>query len=105
MPRTKSDKPKRNVWKDPSPYGTYQGEPGNTNSWKAAFEFAAYTREQALGILKFESPFQILGLLPTASQDEIKTAWRKLVVSNHPDKGGDRVIFEKIMAAYSVLKN
>jgi len=106
MPKTKSNKPKRNIWTDPSPYGTYQGDPGNTNSWKAAFEFAAYTREQALGILKsvIETPYQILAISPMASQEEIKTAWRKLVLANHPDKGGNRELFEKIMAAYSILK-
>jgi DnaJ-domain-containing protein 1 len=106
MPRTKSNKPKRNIWSDPSPYGTYQGDSGNPSSWAAAFEFAAYSREKSLGILinVIESPFQILGLTPSATQEEIKTAWRKLVLINHPDKGGDRNKFEQIMAAYSILQ-
>ena len=30
----------RNIWKDPSPYGTYEGERGNPEQWKSSFKFA-----------------------------------------------------------------
>jgi hypothetical protein len=33
MSRPKSNKPKRNIWKDPSLYGTYTGELQN-KSWR-----------------------------------------------------------------------
>jgi DnaJ-domain-containing protein 1 len=108
MSRPKSNKPKRNIWKDPSPYGTYTGVAGSPDSWKASFEYAAYSREKALNILKtvIETPFQILGIPEgTLDQDLIKTAYRKLAVQYHPDKGGDRDMFEKVTAAYSVLKS
>jgi DnaJ-class molecular chaperone len=108
MPRkSSSTSPKRNVWKDPSPYGTYTGESGSSSSWKTAFEQAAYSREKALGILKevIESPFEILGIPRDASQDVIKTAWRKLCIIHHPDKGGNREKFQQVMAAYSILKD
>ena len=43
MARVKSDKPKRNVWTDESPYGTYDKyTPGfNRESFRAAWEEAA----------------------------------------------------------------
>jgi DnaJ domain len=106
MPRVKSNKPKRNPWTDPSPYGTYKGTPGNPESWKAAFEYAAYSREKALDILKtvIETPFAILGIPEgTLDKELIKSTYRKLAIKYHPDKGGDRDMFEKVTAAYTVL--
>ena len=103
MPRTKSNKPKRNIWKDPSAYGTYEGPTGNPDEWKSSFNFAFYSREKSIGILKADSPYVILGIVIEATKDEIKTAFRKLAIIHHPDKGGDRAQFEKIMAAYSLL--
>jgi DnaJ-class molecular chaperone len=106
MPRLKSNKPKRNIWTDTtSPYGTYQGDTGNPDQWKNFFKQATYSREKANGILQLtlESPYTILGLECYASQEQIKTAFRKLAIIHHPDKGGNRNKFEQIMAAYSIL--
>lgn len=47
--------------------------------------------------------YNILGVAKTASQDEIKKAYRKLASKHHPDKGGDTATFQKIQTAYDTL--
>jgi len=48
-------------------------------------------------------PYQTLGLGPGASADEIKKAYRKLALENHPDHGGNEERFKQISEAYSIL--
>ncbi len=47
--------------------------------------------------------YQTLGVEKTATQDEIKKAYRKLATKHHPDKGGDTAQFQNISRAYDVL--
>lgn len=50
--------------------------------------------------------YEILGVGKTASDDEIKKAFRKLAVKHHPDKeGGDETKFKEANEAYEVLKD
>ncbi len=50
--------------------------------------------------------YKILGVSKTASQDEIKKAFRKLAHQHHPDKeGGDSAKFKEASEAYSVLSD
>lgn len=50
--------------------------------------------------------YSILGVAKTASQDEIKSAYRKLAKEHHPDMtGGDDTQFKKINEAYDTLKD
>jgi DnaJ-class molecular chaperone len=104
----KIKKPKRNIWVDPPTYGTYEGERGNPEQWSqfcnTAWEKFGFSKQEASIILDYDSPYVILGIEKTATQEQIKTAWRKLVLIHHPDKGGDRKQFEKVMAAFSTLK-
>ena len=47
--------------------------------------------------------YSTLGVSRTATQDEIKRAFRKLASQHHPDKGGDTKKFQEIQAAYDTL--
>jgi len=49
--------------------------------------------------------YSVLGVSKTATQDEIKRAYRNLVMENHPDKGGDHTKFSMINEAYETLKD
>jgi len=46
-----------------------------------------------------------LGVEKTASADEIKKAFRKKALKEHPDKGGDPEKFKEITVAYEVLSD
>ncbi len=47
--------------------------------------------------------YQTLGIDRTASQEEIKKAYRKLVRQHHPDRGGDAKRMKEINMAYQIL--
>jgi curved DNA-binding protein len=49
--------------------------------------------------------YDVLGVSRTASDKEIKTAFRKLAAKHHPDKGGDTKKFVEIKEAYEVLND
>lgn len=38
----------------------------------------------------------LLEITPEATDSEIKRAYRRLSLKNHPDKGGDEDIFQKV---------
>ena len=54
--------------------------------------------------------YKILGVSKTATQNEIKSAYRKLAMKNHPDKNPGKEkeseeIFKKLVNAYEILKD
>lgn len=49
--------------------------------------------------------YDTLGVNETASDNEIKQAFRNLASKYHPDKGGDESKFKEINEAYDTLKN
>ncbi len=51
------------------------------------------------------SIWQTLGLAPSATETEIKTAYRKRALETHPDRGGSNEAFRALQRAYeSALK-
>uniref|UniRef100_A0A1D1YNS7 DnaJ n=1 Tax=Anthurium amnicola TaxID=1678845 RepID=A0A1D1YNS7_9ARAE len=49
--------------------------------------------------------YEILGVSKDSSQDDLKRAYRKAAIKNHPDKGGDPEKFKELAQAYEVLSD
>lgn len=49
--------------------------------------------------------YEVLGISKSASDDEIKKAFRRNAIKHHPDKGGEEAKFKEINEAYEVLKD
>jgi len=69
-------------------------DPGSFNGRDRSSGLEDMTKEQA---------YQILGLEPGASQEEIHQAWRRLIKGVHPDGGGSPFLTAKINAARDIL--
>ena len=76
---------------------------GDISQWRSAWE--SMNPAEAAGIIQNESPLEIMGfsVMPTAA--ELDQRYRKLVLEHHPDHGGDRKIFQKVHAAWILLKD
>lgn len=49
--------------------------------------------------------YELLGVSKNANEAQIKKAYRKLAVKEHPDKGGDAEKFKEISKAYKTLSD
>jgi DnaJ-class molecular chaperone len=47
--------------------------------------------------------YDILGLQPNASPEEVKKAYKKQALQHHPDHGGDEEKFKEVTEAYEIL--
>lgn len=54
---------------------------------------------------KGDKEYELLGLTPEATEDELKSAWRKLAAEHHPDRAKDNgEMFRQIKDAYESIK-
>merc|ERR1719327_641207 len=47
--------------------------------------------------------YAVLGVPPTASDKELRNAYRKACLRLHPDKGGDKAQFQQLQDAYACI--
>ena len=52
-----------------------------------------------------KSHYQILGVPPFSTEEEITEAYRALSRANHPDMGGDVEVFQRMQTAAEVLRD
>ncbi len=51
-----------------------------------------------------EAAFAVLGLPSTASESDVRTAYREKIKSVHPDHGGDPEEFQRVQEAYAAAR-
>lgn len=51
------------------------------------------------------NPYDILGISPSATLEEITLKYKSLAQKHHPDKGGDEEVFKQIKLAYEILSD
>lgn len=78
---------------DDDDFGGFSGFPGG---------FGKPKPKKDVDTTKF---YKVLGVDKNASQDEIRRAYRKLVKTKHPDKGGNQKEFQEIQVAYNTLSD
>lgn len=59
------------------------------------------SQSQSQGEVDNKSMYELLGLQPGASSDDVKKAFRKKAVKEHPDKGGDAEKVLMLMLMFS----
>ena len=57
-----------------------------------------------LAEMKNQEASKLLGLGSSFSQEELKKAYKKAAMKNHPDKGGSKEIMQQVNRAYEILQ-
>lgn len=71
--------------------------------WRGAWGQAAASGKSPSGPMSREEALAVLGLKAGASEEEIRSAHRRLMKDFHPDKGGSDYLASKINAAKDIL--
>lgn len=97
-PRTFKGKNANEEWRQL--YRTFVGVPKDERNLKEGGSVI-----NGIDILKNFRPWHVFQLDPkTAKKADIDKAFRKLAMKHHPDAGGDRQVFEKLVSMKNSLK-
>ena len=75
------------------------------NTWRQTEQAQSHSQPRSRNdsAMSREEAYRVLGLEQGATEDEIRAAHRKLMLQNHPDKGGTSYLAAKINQAKDVL--
>ena len=110
MPRVKDpNRPKKSPLDGYRTYDPAVEGYGDAGQWAQAFKFRMGFKEATERCAKKGSPRSILGVSLSATWNEIKNAYRKLVVEFYPEERngewhGDKEKFLDVQAAYEMLQ-
>ena len=104
MTATKEKKPKRGFMDGYKTYDVKAEGHGSPYEWKDAFR-ERMGLDEARRVVADGSPWSILGVDENAAWEQVKKAYRKMVMKHHPDKGGDAAMFRKVQGAYEILED
>jgi len=74
----------------------------NFSGWQA--DFGRFRDSFYRGFRDYEDPYSVLGVSPTASDEEIKKAYQRKAKQYHPDRGGSEEKMKRINRAYEEIK-
>lgn len=49
--------------------------------------------------------YEVIGVNPSATPEEIRKEYRRKARNSHPDRGGDKAVFQELTEAYEVLSD
>lgn len=65
---------------------------------------SVFVTDEAKAVVDAASPFEILGVSPSAPMEVITAAYRALAAKHHPDRGGDPQKMQEINIAYEAIQ-
>ncbi len=72
------------------------------HGWYEGYRQERYANTASTG-MSYSQACRILGVVQSATEEDIKRAWRKLSFKHHPDRGGDHQKIVEINNAYEYL--
>jgi hypothetical protein len=100
--------PKKSIWDSHSKYGTYTGPRGNPQQWANGFK-TSFENSNSVDWIKNQNAcidaYSLFHITPSDPENIARKTIRKILLQNHPDKGGNVETYQKYLKAYDIIKN